>query len=336
MMEQAVFFYDAGRRSYLDRAYPQPVRERLERLFDFYPQPVNETQLDALAPALRSVQAMFTSWWLPELTQEQIRRYFPSLQVVFYAAGSVKYFAEPYLRLGIRVVSGWAANGVPVAEYAAAQIVLAGKGFFQNPRRMQTDYEQARAYSDACTGNYHAKVGILGAGAVGRRVIRLLRAYELEIWVYDPYLSDADAQELQVQKHSLEEIFSECAVISNHVAQLPETRGMIAYALLHRMQPYATLLNTGRGSQIVEADLIRAMQEDKTRTAVLDVTDPEPPLPDSPLRTQENIFLTTHIAGSMGGEIGRIGEYIAQEAERYCAGEPLRYEITLEKLKNMA
>lgn len=335
-MQKAMMLYAKDRRCYLEWAYTESVREQIKTFCDLLPDPVNEMQLEEYAEILKEIEILFTSWWVPELTVLQIKKYFPKLKIVFYAAGSVQYFARSFLENGVRVVSGWAANGTPVAEYTVAQIILANKGFFQNSIRMRENYDDARAFSDCFSGNYGAKIGILGAGAVGSRVISLLRPYQLEVWVYDPYLSEKRAEELNVTKHSLEEIFEQCDVISNHVAKLPETEGMINYSLLSRMKSCSTLLNTGRGSQIVEDDLIRVMQEDCTRTAVLDVTDPEPPIEDSLLYGTANIILTTHIAGSMGLEIGRIGQYIADEALRFVRGEPLKYEITEETLQTMA
>jgi phosphoglycerate dehydrogenase-like enzyme len=69
---------------------------------------------------------------------------------------------------------------------------------------------------------------------------------------------------------------------------------------------------------------------------VLDVTDPEPPAPDSPLLTLSNVVLTPHIAGSMGREIQRLGRYMVEELQRYLAGEPLRWHITRELAARLA
>ena len=88
---------------------------------------------------------------------------------------------------------------------------------------------------------------------------------------------------------------------------------MLDYALFSRMPRNATFLNTGRGAQVVEADLVRALREAPDRTAVLDVTFPEPPAADSPLNALPNVFLTPHIAGSKGREVERMGAYMAEE-----------------------
>ena len=80
------------------------------------------------------VEIVFSSWGMPEFSEESIKRYLPKLKMVFYAAGSVQSFARPYLVAGVGVVSAWAANAVPVAEFSVAQIILANKGYFRSSR----------------------------------------------------------------------------------------------------------------------------------------------------------------------------------------------------------
>ena len=103
------------------------------------------------------------------------------------------------------------------------------------------------------------------------------------------------------------------------------------------MIPYSTFINTGRGAQLVEADLVRILEERADLTAVLDVTDPkEPPERDHPFYSLPNCFLTPHIAGSLGSEVVRMAEYMAEEFEAYLKGEPTRYEVSLKMLETMA
>ena len=111
---------------------------------------------------------------------------------------------------------------------------------------------------------------------------------------------------------------------------------MLHYGLFSLMKPNATFINTGRGAQVVEADLCRAMREYPERTALLDVTWPEPPDPDSPLLTLENVFLTPHIAGSMSQEVGRMGQYMLAAYTDFRAGVQSPYEVTLDMLATMA
>jgi len=281
---------------------------------------------------------IFSTWGMPAMTDAEIAMYFPRLKAVMYGAGSVQNFARPFLARGIRVFSAWAANAVPVAEFAAAQIVLANKGYFQMHSRYQKDFRLARAYSDSFfEGNFGGNVGLLGAGMIGRLVISLLKSYKLNIYVFDPFMSEEKAKELGVIKADLTTIFSTCRTISNHLANNAQTRGMLTYDFFSLMLPNATFINTGRGSQLVAADLLRAMHECPERTALLDVCDPEEPAgPDSEYWKHPNVFMSPHCAGSMQNEVRRMGAYMIAEYERIQKGEPVLYEVTEAMLATMA
>ncbi|MBR4942191.1 MAG: hydroxyacid dehydrogenase [Clostridia bacterium] len=279
-------------------------------------------------------ETVFSTWGMPALTEEEIKVYLPRLKAVFYAAGSVQFFARPFLNCGIKVFSAWAANAVPVAEYTVAQIVLANKGFFKTMGYRNRD--SANMTLGNFSGNYGAKVGIIGAGMIGKMVIKRLSEYKLEMLVFDPFLPDETARELGVKKVSLESVFSECSVVSNHLADNAETRNMLNGRLFESMLPYATFLNTGRGAQVVEAELIAVLKARPDLLAILDVTYPEPPEKDSELYILENCILTPHIAGSTGSEVRRMADYMLEEHRRFESGLPCSYEVTAEMLKTMA
>lgn len=318
------------------QVYNGSVMEKLSPYVDIYQEWVHSGNLKQHAEQIRQAEIAFSTWGIPEFTEEDIKTYLPNLKVLFYGAGSVQRFARTFISQGVTVVSSWAANAVPVAEFTASQIVLANKGFYRSLFRYKQDNREALSVARMYPGNFGARVGILGAGMIGKKVIRLLKAYELSIDVFDPFLPDAAAAELGVRKTDLLDIFTNCDTISNHLANLPATEGMLHKEHFDRMQPHATFINTGRGAQVVEADLIRALKEVPTRTAVLDVTFPEPVRPDSDFLNMDNVFLTPHIAGSMNREIARMGHYMAEECERYCNCKPLQYEVTLPMLETMA
>ncbi len=321
----------------LPRVYTPETLERLRSLVDLQPGFLTERDLEARAAELSQAEILFSTWGMPALSSERIAQALPRLEAVFYGAGSVQYFARPFLKNRVRVFSAWAANAVPVAEYAVAQIVLAGKGFYQAVRRYERQGREASAaYADALPGNYGIRVGILGAGMIGRMVLERLRAYEYEVLAFDPYVSDEALARLGARRASLNEIFSTCQVVSNHVANLPATVGMLSYDLFSALPPGGVFLNTGRGAQVVEADLVRTLAQRPDLTAVLDVTHPEPPQEGSPLLSQPNVFLTPHIAGSKGREVERMGAYMAEECARYLRGEPTLYEVTAQMLETMA
>ena len=280
---------------------------------------------------------IFSTWGMPTFTEEEIKKYLPKLKCVFYAAGSVQYFARPFLKCGVKVFSAWAANAIPVAEYAVAQIILANKGFYLTSMYMSKgNVEGAKKIQTKFPGNFGKSVGIIGAGMIGSIVCEKLKAYNLRVKVFDPFLSDERALELGVKKCSLEELFSTCQVVSNHLANNEQTKGMLKYEHFSSIPTYGTFVNTGRGAQVVEADLIKALSERDDLTAVLDVTDPMPPIEGHKFYTLKNCFLTPHIAGSGGDELQRMAEYMTQEYLRMISGENCRYEVSEKMLETMA
>ena len=102
------------------------------------------------------------------------------------------------------------------------------------------------------------------------------------------------------------------------------------------MKPYATFLNTGRGATVREDELIAVLTARPDLCALLDVTDPEPPAPTSPLLSLPNVFLTPHISGSQQTECARMGAYMAEEFRAFDEGRETRFAVTREMLATMA
>lgn len=284
---------------------------------------------------------IFSTWYMPQFTEEEVKSLFPSLEAVFYAAGTVKYFAEPFLNNGIKVFSAAKANGIPVAEFTASQIILANKGYFQaqrayRKRTYRLAYNKAHSFINAKPGNYRTRIGLIGAGTVGRRVIELLEPYHVKICVYDPYVSEETLEKMRVERCSLEEMFATCDVISNHLPDTKETKGILNYSLFSKMKSSVTFINTGRGAQVIESDLIKAMKEKPLACALLDVTSHEPLFPWSPLYRMKNIFFTPHMAGSSGTEEERMAEYMLEAYSDYISGKSNPCEISKEMLQTMA
>ncbi|MBQ9859088.1 MAG: hydroxyacid dehydrogenase [Clostridia bacterium] len=280
---------------------------------------------------------LFSTWGMPPFTEEEIKATFPRLKAVFFAAGSVQHFARPFLHCGVQVHSAWGANAVPVAEVTVAQIVLGNKGYFISTRLHKAQgHDASHAAFCRCAGNYEETVGIIGAGMIGGLVIEMLKTYRLHCVVYDPFLSDERAAQLGVEKVSLEEVFSRARVVSNHLANNAQTQGILNYDLFCRMRENGVFINTGRGAQVVEEDLVRILQERPDLTALLDVTNPEPPVEGHPFYTLDNCLITPHIAGSWGNEVRRMGEYMLEEYRRFTVGDPCRYAVTEKMLETMA
>lgn len=319
----------------IDRVYGQGRRERLAAMVSLRPEVLTGAGLTRTTEGLRELEVLFSTWGMPCLTAAQLDD-MPRLRGVFYAAGSVRAFAAPLLERGITLVSAWAANAVPVAEFTLAQILLATKGYFRNVRDCKDPQRFLRGDCFTGPGNFGETVALIGAGQVGRLLIRLLKPFNLRVLVVDPYLSDADASALGVERVALEEAFQRALVVSNHLPNIPDTVGLLKRGHFESMRPGAVFINTGRGAQVVEPDLQAVLATRTDLTALLDVTSPEPPPANSAFYALPNVFLSSHIAGSLGDEVVRMADYMLEEFERWTTDQPLRYGVTAAMLATMA
>ena len=310
-------------------------RETIAQMTDLYPVVITPENIEEHLPALKDVEAVFSTWGMFIPTPAQFAA-MPKWKVLFYGAGSVRRFAPDLLARGIRVMTASAANGTAVAEFTMAQILLANKGYFHNIQVSTSCETRTDWPRPLFKGNFEQTISLLGAGAIGRKVIELLRPFNLKVLVYDPFLPQATADALGVELVSLEEAFARGSVVSCHIANLPETQGMLREQHFASMQPGAVFINTGRGAQVVEEEMIAVLQRRPDLVALLDVTWPEPPVPDSPLYTMRNVFLSNHIAGTIANEHHRMADACIEECARYLRGEPLRWEVTMKSLEHMA
>ena len=329
-MISAAFIGDAR---HIGNVYAQNRRQQLENLASFAPEILTLPALTANPANSEPIQVLFSTWGMPHLTARELDL-LPNLKAVFYAAGSVRNFARPLLERGITVVSAWGANAIPVAEFTHAQILLATKGYFHNARQYKSPQSRNTAYRGR--GNFGATISLLGAGQIGRHLIRLLQPFNLRIKVYDPYLSPGEAEELGVSKVTLEAAFLGTTVVSNHLANVAGTVGLLRAEHFAAMEQYAVFINTGRGATVHEAGLIQVLQSRPDLFALLDVTNPEPPEAGSPLFSMPNVQLTSHIAGSLGDEMVRMADFMIEEFLAFLAGRPLRFAVTEAMLETMA
>ncbi|NUL02745.1 hydroxyacid dehydrogenase [Streptomyces lunaelactis] len=275
-----------------------------------------------VAAALAAADVLLTCWGAPPLTAEVLDAA-PRLRAVVHAAGSVKHhITDACWERGIAVTSVAAANALPVAEYTLAAILFAGKHVLRSAQRyeeLRADHSWRRELSSA--GNYRRTVGIVGASRIGRRVIELLRPFDLRVLLYDPYVDVAEAVALGVVCTELDELCARSDIITVHAPELPSTRHMIDARRLALMQAGSTLINTSRGSLVDEDALLPELVSGRLH-AVLDVTEPEVPPADSPLYELPNVLLTPHVAGSLGNELHRMTDMALDEVERFAAGLP--------------
>jgi len=139
-------------------------------------------------------------------------------------------------------------------------------------------------------------LGLLGLGAIARRLAEKVAGFDLRIIAYDPYVKEAEAEKLGVKLVGLDALFSESDILSLHAPATPETRHVVNARRLARMKQTAVLVNTSRGPLIDEAALVEALQAKQIAAAALDVYEEEPPDRTGPLFELDNAVLTDHAA----------------------------------------
>ncbi len=300
---------------------------------------VHETVLTPGAPAIPATTAdteiLVTGWGAPTLDEATLAHW-PRLRAVVHAAGSVKRLVTPAVwERGIRVSSAAGANAVPVAEYTLATILLSANDVLRSAHDFGQTHDMIAARPRGDVGAFGITVGVIGASRIGRRVLELLRPFDIECLVVDPSLTALEAAELGAELVELPELLSRSQVVTIHAPALPETYRMIGREQLALMADGATVINTARGSLIDTDALVEELRADRLR-AVLDVTDPEPLPAGHALFSLPGATLTPHIAGSIGNELRRLGHHVVAEVERFVTTGELADEVTSPDLARIA
>ncbi len=290
---------------------------------------------DELAQRIPGFDVVITGWGTPAFT-DAVLAVADRLRLIAHSAGSIKrMLPRAVFERGIAVTHAASAIAPAVAEMSLLLTLLMLRQAYRHHQALKAgNWAGARALP---LGQELAglRVGVIGAGYTGRNFIRLLRALDAEVWVYDPYLSEEQAARLGVHKVALDELLKNCLVVSLQAPSTQETHHMIGARELSLLQDGAILINTAR-SWLVDQDALLAELQTGRIQAALDVFDQEPLPPDHPFRELDNVFLTPHIAGATVQARHRQGRTVVEEVRRFLAGEPLRYQVTLEMLDIMA
>ncbi|MCI3906385.1 hydroxyacid dehydrogenase [Streptomyces spectabilis] len=309
----------------------------LAEVCDLAPPPALDDLTTARAKeVLADVEVLVTGWGCPPLDADALAAA-PRLKAVVHAAGSVRaHVTDACWERGLAVSSAAAANALPVAEYTLAMILLHGKHVLERARDYRRDRERADwLLTPREVGNYRRTVGILSASLIGRRVIELLRPFDFEVLLHDPYVTAAQAAELGAEPVSLPALFARGDLVSVHTPLLPATRGLVGRELLASMRRGATLINTSRGAVVDQDALTDVVRTGRIR-AVLDVTDPEVLPPGHPLWDCPGALITPHLAGSQGSEWQRLADTAVGEVARWAAGAGLAHPVRRERLAYLA
>lgn len=166
-------------------------------------------------------------------------------------------------------------------------------------------------------------LGIVGFGRIGRRLAEICRdGLHMKVYVYDPYIKTEEAARWgATQVDDLVEMAGMVDVLTIHSPSTDETRQIISRDVIAALKPTSILVNTSRGALVDETALIQALKAEKLAGAGLDVYDPEPPSPDNPLFSMEQVALTPHLASFTDEGRKRMGLMAVEDLLRALRGE---------------
>ena len=244
----------------------------------------------------------------------------PKLKVIsMHGVGIDHIDLEAAASLGIVVANCPGANDQAVADLAIGLMIAAAR---QIP---MADHSLRNLQWGRYSGSelWKKNMGLVGFGRIGRGVAKRALGFDMQVLVYDPYISDHQIDLPGVKLASLEQVVRSSDFLSLHAALTEETRSMIGEDQFRAMKPTAYLINTARGGLIDETALYNALTEKQIAGAALDVFAEEPPW-GSPLLGLDNLLLTPHIGAHTQEAIERMGIMAAQNVVLTLqGGQPL-------------
>lgn len=289
-----------------------------------------------LIDLLADAEACITSWGVAQFDAEVVAAA-PRLRAMAHMGSSVKRFvSDAFWARGIHLTSTGIALARTVAETTLGFMIVGMKRVWPLGQHVREGgWREPPVWEKWISRElFRKQVGIIGASNVGRFVIELLKKFEVTILLYDPYVTENEARDLGVEKLELKELLARADIVSLHAPANPDTVHMLNAEALESMKDNALLINTARGTLIDEPALVKELQKGRF-FAFLDVTDPEPPLKESLLRSLPNVVVTPHIAGCIEN-CNQLGELSVEELRRFFAGEPPIYPITREMLERIS
>lgn len=287
-----------------------------------------------LREQIANADVLMTTWHSPVLTAEMLGPR-PRVKLIAHCGGEVRARVSEDLFDYVTVTNAADPMARGVAEMALALALTMVRRIPEYVAEMRAGALRTNDEVSEGESLRGRRVGLVGFGRIGREFAKLIRPFEVELLVSDPY---ADAHSVNEQGGSLvavNHLISTCSVIVLAAALTPETRNLFDKHRLSAMADGTFLINVARGG-LIDTDALLAELRNGRITAALDVTDPLEPLPvNHELRKLKNVILTPHIAAG-GIEMRReIGAVAVAEVVRFVKGESPRNRVTREMLATM-
>jgi D-3-phosphoglycerate dehydrogenase len=240
--------------------------------------------------------------------------------VSLWAAGSDHVDLVAARERGIQVSTAADYATIAVAEFTVAAIITLLRRVPEAARSLQRGVKDWRPFQGHDLNS--RTVGVVGSGAIGASVIRLLHAFGANVLCHTRRPSAERAKALGVTFVEMDELVGNADVITLHIPLTPETRHLFDERRLRMMKKNAILVNTARGPLVDEAVLVKLLREGHLGGAALDVFSKEPPEPPGAWFEQDNLLLTPHIAFNTAEALIRKTATCIANVEAFARGRP--------------
>ena len=231
---------------------------------------------------------------------------------------------EAARRRGIPLSITAGSNAAPVAELAVALMLAVYRRLPYVNRVMRQGQWPKSEMRETCFQIAGKTVGLVGFGNIGRMVARRLRGFDPQLIYFDARPADRDTERaLNARCVPLAELLAQSDIISLHAPFTPQTARLINAETIATMKDGAVLINTARGELVDEAALYAALVSGKLRGAGLDAFDPEPPAPDNPLLTLDQVVVTPHAGGGVFDNVENAALHALGNIMRFLRGEAI-------------
>ena len=319
-----------------DSFFPAAQSRRLSKLFRWKLNP-SRTLTSINAKELAQADGLITTWDSPKFP-EQLLQLAPQLRIIAHCGGEVKSRFAPQLFEKLTITNAADPMAKAAAEMGAAFLLYTARNidFYRDALRRRSNriYEELHLH-----GNHEAlagrEVAMIGFGRIGRALIDLMRGFDLQWLVYDPYVPKSAEDEYPVRFLDLKALLKRAHLLVLTAALTDETRGLLDAKRLAHLPDGAVVVNIARGGIIDLDALTREVKKKRLRCAI-DVTDPLEPLPvDHPIRTLPDAIVTPHIAASNLRVREQIADVVMNDLESFFATGKVNNRVTTAMLERM-
>ncbi len=256
----------------------------------------------------------------------------PGLRVVGRAGVGVDNVdVEAATARGVVVMNTPGGNTISTAELTFSMLMALARHIPQSHMSMKAGKWDRKQFQGVEL--WQKTLGILGMGRIGSEVARRATAFGMRVLAYDPYITHARAEALQVELvQNVEELYPHADFITVHMPMNDRTRAMVNAAAFAQMKRGVRIINCARGGIVSEADLATAIQSGQVAGAALDVYEEEPPGADFPLRDLPQVILTPHLGASTGEAQENVGIEVAEAITEYLLTGAVRNAVNLPSL----